>query len=77
MHREGLAMWMLFRDAVIEHATEGAVLDEAVFRRLASLLPARLTAAFGRCPPAPDFLGRAGRWLFMFSQNVVSVQIPE
>ena len=36
MHREGLAMWMLFRDAVLEHATERAVLDVAVFRRVAS-----------------------------------------
>jgi len=32
MHVEGLAMWMLFRDAVIRHATGRAALSEDAFR---------------------------------------------
>ncbi|HVR99837.1 MAG TPA: hypothetical protein VMW27_24650 [Thermoanaerobaculia bacterium] len=35
MHREGLAMWMLFSDAVIRHAREKVALDAAIFQQVA------------------------------------------
>jgi tetratricopeptide (TPR) repeat protein len=36
MHREGLAMWILFRDAMTEHARQQVALDAAIFHQVAS-----------------------------------------